>query len=277
MLINRQKVKNYFQDYPRTTKVLGFIYHTVNFYRINKQRIKMYEEQLQLHRYFEKVYGEELDYLRDHGRELEQILDSSGINFERRFPTSGMLPTCSPRSEPYKEEAFLKYYETKNRWAGMTAGQRLYLESWCLKRLNTASEKDGGTPHFPILYKVDSELNSIEMSHCGSSIYQVNKDDTNIIVDRHAEQVDNIVRLLEEAGVYHLDLRPDGKNLCVSPEGHLTLIDFDSAVLEGEVPMSAQVIASYEKACKHPRGYRGWALEKLHVILESHRDRLILR
>ena len=98
-----------------------------------------------------------------------------------------------------------------------------------------------------------------------------------IVVNNPARQIEEIVRLMEVAGVRHLDLRPDGKNLCVSHEGRLMLIDFDVAVLEGEMPLSAQVFERYSEACAHPQGYQGWASEKLHAMLELHRDRLVLQ
>ena len=277
MSIDKQKVKNYLKDYRCTTKVLGSLYHMIDFYRINQQRIKNYEDQLRLHQYFEAVYGKELDYLRTHCSELEGRLDKISPGFERLFPTGSMLPTDLPSPKDCKEGTFRKYYQTKNRWVGMTAGQRLYIESWCLKRLNTSFSKEAASSHFPELYEVSSGSNFIEMSHCGTSLDQISQSGPSIIVNNPTAQIEEIVRLLGEAGVFHLDLRPDGKNLCVSLDGHLTLIDFDAAVLEGEVPLSAQLSESYAKACAHPQGYRGWASEKLHVLLKLHSDRLILR
>ena len=159
----------------------------------------------------------------------------------------------------------------------MTAGQRLYIESWCLKRLNTPYLKGFDSTHFPKLYSVRSESNSIEMSNCGTSLDQISPNCPSIIVDNPTIQIEEIVRVMEEAGVRHLDLRPDGKNLCVSSDGRLMLIDFDVAVLDGEVPLSAQVFDRNAKACAHPQGYRGWASEKLHTMLELHSDRLIFR
>jgi len=277
MFMDKQKAKNYFKKYPRTTKMLGFLYHVIDFYRINKRRIEIYEDQLRLHQYFETVYGKELDYLRDRCCDLEIRLENSSPGFERLFPTRSMLPTDLPGPGNCKEDTFQKYYETKNRWVGMTAGQRLYIESWCLKRLNTSCSKAVASAHFPKLYRVSSESNAIEMSHCGTSLDQIYQGSPSIVVDNSAVQIEEIVRLMEEAGVRHLDLRPDGKNLCVSHDGRLTLIDFDVAILEGQMPLSAQVFERYIEACAHPQGYRGWASEHLHAMLELHSDRLILR
>lgn len=277
MFIDRQKIKNYFKESPRITKVLGSIYHVVNFYRINKHRIKIYEDQLRLHQYFEAVFGKELDYLRDRCFELEEGQDSDAPGFQRLFPTREMFPGNFADPQRCKEGTFLKFYETKNRWAGMTAVQRLYIESWCLYRLNTSPSSDFDSAHFPELYSFDHELGSIEMSHCGPSLDQICQDSPSIVVHNPAMQIDEIVSLMEEAGVRHLDLRPDGKNLCVSFDGRLSLIDFDIAVLEGEMPMSAQVFERYAEACAHPQGYRGWASEQLHAMLELHRDQLIFQ
>lgn len=276
-LLNKKKVKSYFKKYPQVTRVLGFLYHVANFYRINKQRIENYEDQLRLYRYFETVYGKELDYLRDRCCELEAELEKSRPGFERLFPTQNMLTNGLPGTSNCKEGTFRKYYETKNRWVGMTARQRLYIESWCLKRLNTSSPKGFESVYFPELYSVSTESSFIEMSHCGTSLDQICRNGPAIVVNNPARQIEEIVHLMEVSGVRHLDLRADGKNLCVSAEGRLTLIDFDIAVLEGEIPFSAQVFERYSEACAHPQGYRGWASEKLHAMLDSHGDRLILQ
>lgn len=68
----KQGIKTLLTEYPRIYRVCEWVFHFANFRSIAQNKIKAQERELRLYKYFEVVYDYELEYLRQHCRELEQ-------------------------------------------------------------------------------------------------------------------------------------------------------------------------------------------------------------
>src|SRR5690554_7404694 len=132
----------------------------------------MYRRQLRLSNYFEIVYANELDYLRDRCRELEETVASfsSGPEspFQARFPKPDFRKEDLTTFSSSGNDSYLKEYQTKNRWAGLTADQAFYLEVECLRRLDDI-RKLNKFDHFPfpIIFEASEPNLTLRMSYCG--------------------------------------------------------------------------------------------------------------
>lgn len=271
------QVKRLAFPWPRVSAVLRWVYHTIAFRPIAKRRLKMYEEQLRLHRYFEEIYARELDYLRGHAKSLEIRLveHGEGLSDQRLFPeiasAGNAFPVCPNNSHR-------KRYSAKNRWGGVDAEQAYFLETESLRRLALLKQERGdkNSSPFPKLLSASNEDLSITISDCGISLDALAIGEVPAQIPDHKAQVDYIVDCLLEAGVLHLDLRPDGKNLCVDEQGRLSLIDFDIVALDGTQPHSYQIKRRLDMARRFPGGYREWARSRLLRTLGRFDDRIEL-
>lgn len=239
----------------------------------------MYRRQLKLYRYFEVVYSNELAYLREHCRKIEMLGLGSPNSFESNtlFPKISLTERWAENFHLPDNSIYVKRYQTKNRWAGLSSDQAFYLEVVSLSQLNAAKEFNR-FHHFPFPILIEaSELDfTIKISHCGWSLDQLKSSKEKIKIENTKSQIENIVALLMKSGVMHLDLRPDGKNICVDSLGNLSLIDFDIVVLSDERPLSWQIKRRMDIANKFPDGYYVYAVEKINRALHKYSDKLEL-
>ncbi|NWO07456.1 MAG: hypothetical protein HLX50_17730 [Alteromonadaceae bacterium] len=276
----KQKIKDVLYRYPRVYSAFERAFHFINFRSIARDKMQAQERQLRLYKYFEVVYDHEMEYLRQHCRELERGGGES-LNTTRMHPYFPKVEIDSSASyikpHPQPERSYIKHYATKNRWAGLSADQAFYLEASSLQRLlDIRSSNQLHHFPFPVLKGVSEEKLTVEMSHCGWSLDQLPRQGAPIKIKDHKLQVENIVNMLIKAKVLHLDLRSDGKNLCVDSKGNLSLIDFDIVVVNDERPLSWQIARRQSIMRRFPEGYYVWAFNKIHRALSKHSGRLEL-
>lgn len=114
----------------------------------------------------------------------------------------------------------------------LTRQESYDLEKRCLQRIHSNYKCKCGLNcnHFPILKSCDSSKFKFVLSDCGSSFRQLKKHQCRTITVKHMErQLDCIADNLRKSHVQHGDMHHSGKNLCVSREGVISVIDFDIA------------------------------------------------
>ena len=126
-----------------------------------------------------------------------------------------------------------------NKYNGLKKKDEYILEKTCLEKLNSnfrclCVKKSN---HFP---KICSSSNGIlKLTNCGVSLnnykkYLKNNEIDSIFIENKEEQVNCILHNLKKNNIKHLDMCLDGKNLCVSESGTLSLIDFNIACINNE-------------------------------------------
>ena len=66
-----------------------------------------------------------------------------------------------------------------------------------------------------------------------SNGYSLDREESNSIIVRDIEQqVNCIIYNLKKNKIKHLDMHISGKNICINKKGHLSVIDFDYAVID---------------------------------------------
>lgn len=124
-----------------------------------------------------------------------------------------------------------------NRWSGLTNKEQYVLEKTCLEKLNgnficLCKNKCN---HFPKIISASGGV--LKLTNCGVSLnnyknYVKNNEIDPIVIKNKEEQVNCILHNLKKNNIKHLDMCLDGKNLCVSNKGVLSLIDFNIACIE---------------------------------------------
>lgn len=140
--------------------------------------------------------------------------------------------------------------------SGLSARQALHLEMICLARLR--QHAGSARRHFPGLVSVDREGMEIALTDQGQSLDSIPQDQRPAIARQlrgaYRDQLTVIVEALEVANVVHLDPHETGRNLTVAPDGTLSLIDFDIAVVDGQ-PFSATLARLHDRWVRRG-GYR---------------------
>ena len=113
-----------------------------------------------------------------------------------------------------------------NPWSRLSRVDAFQVEYECLTRLNALPA--GNTP---ILIKCIPEEFKFILTDCGVSFWKL-RDDINI--SNLDSQVNNIIHKLRSCGIIYLDNHSSGKNLCVSKDGIISLIDFDGCVIDSK-------------------------------------------
>ena len=144
------------------------------------------------------------------------------------------------------------------RWNGMSAYQNFILELDAISRINAAMLELGETRHFPLLVDFSIPGRTITLTHVGTTLPELREP---ILVHEVEAQVLRIQAILEQAGVLYLDMHSSGKNLAVSPDGILNVIDFDM-VRTGDIPFGPAV------EDMHRRGSGLISLENIRSMLE---------
>tara|TARA_R110000751_G_scaffold257401_1_gene356814 strand:- start:1465 stop:2289 length:825 start_codon:yes stop_codon:yes gene_type:complete len=236
-------------------------------------RIRRYKKKIKEYRRWEKIYAEELSYLRSYCARLEKSVEPPAhdfLNSGRRFEVA---PAIFNEEVARYSFHYQKVSRTRDKWSGLSAEQAFSLEVACLERLR--SIKVGNSFHpFPEILSGSPESLEIEMSHCGLTLPELASSEVEVHVPDWEQQVNNIVALLEKAGVMHFDIHPNGQNLCVNEHGQLSLIDFDIAVLRGVEPYSFQIHDRYVKALDLAGSYPAFALRSLREVIDRNRKLL---
>jgi len=80
--------------------------------------------------------------------------------------------------------------------------------------------------HFPIVLSY-KENSYIKLTNEGIDINNLRKTSRIIKVYNTILQIKCIISILNQAGIEHLDLNTNGKNICINNSGKISLIDFD--------------------------------------------------
>lgn len=116
-------------------------------------------------------------------------------------------------------------YKRKNKI--QKTKETFYLEKKCLNLLNKNYNCSCGINinHFPKIIKTYDKFNIFVLTNNGCSFDKIkHKIKFNINVDK---QLDCIILNLKNNKIYHEDMVPDGRNLCVDKNGIISLIDFN--------------------------------------------------
>ena len=136
-----------------------------------------------------------------------------------------------------------------NRWNGLTRTEAYNLEKECLACIKNNFEclckiKHN---HFPELIEFDDEKYQFILSNCGISVKEYTKlKKNNIIITNKEEQVNCIVENLKKMNIIHLDMSPNGKNMCINEDGIISIIDFDIAIINNNI-LSEQIKKLYNQ------------------------------
>ncbi|ATX65068.1 hypothetical protein [Roseinatronobacter bogoriensis] len=168
-------------------------------------------------------------------KKLEICSATSDYLFDLSF-SDYILEEIFERAERVKQTEISGKLHTKrfrNRFgvsSGLTKKQAFFLELDCLSRIAECCDIEA-QQHFPILIDYDTEQFTITTSHNGISLKDIREV---IAVPDFNCQLSLILSTLSKAQVAHLDCHPNGKNLTVSNEGIISLIDFDNAQVKDQ-------------------------------------------
>lgn len=121
-----------------------------------------------------------------------------------------------------------------NTWSGLTRKEGFYLEKDCLTILNNNFKClcDFKCSHFPKIISCNPDKYKFILSNCGYNlnIYKTSvKKIKPITIKNMKQQIECIIYNLKKCKIKHLDMYPNGKNICINNEGIISLIDFDIA------------------------------------------------
>ena len=123
---------------------------------------------------------------------------------------------------------YIQNHKSINPYSGYSYSVSQKREIMALTLLNSYCEKNSCScgPHFPILlnYKKNKY---ITLSNQGIDLKTLKNTNYRIIINNLDEQIKCIYQILENCGLSHLDLNNNGKNICISRNGIISLIDFD--------------------------------------------------
>lgn len=123
---------------------------------------------------------------------------------------------------------YIQNHKSINPYSGYSSSIAQKREIMALTLLNSYCEKNPCScgPHFPTL--VDYKKNKcITLSNQGIDIKNLKHTNYRIYINNLDQQIKCIYNILEKCGLSHLDLNNNGKNICISRDGTLSLIDFD--------------------------------------------------
>lgn len=129
--------------------------------------------------------------------------------------------------------------KSKNKYSGLKKKEEFIIEKYCLEKLNNnfVCLCDNKCNHFPSI--ISSSNGIFKLSNCGVSLdnyknFVINKEIDPISIINVEQQIKCILDNLEKNNIKHLDMCLDGRNLCVSKTGILSLIDFNIASINNE-------------------------------------------
>jgi len=157
-----------------------------------------------------------------------------------------------------------KMRASNSRWSGLDRKQAWAMECRCLRLLEQhyVCHCRRKRRHFPVIFAANSAKQTIEMSLQGKSIRSMlDEGGRRYSPSSVDEQLDCICANMHRAGVQHLDMVRNGKNLCIDADGTISVIDFDIASVGPHCPTE-----KLEKRVAKMGGHRHY--------LESFRDQL---
>jgi len=129
--------------------------------------------------------------------------------------------------------------KTNNFYSSLSKKEEYILEKTCLEKINNKFKCLCKTKshHFPKL--VSSNNGVLILSNCGVSINKYktlikNKEIDPINIKNLDKQLDCIMYNLKRNKIKHLDMCMNGKNLCISTSGIISVIDFNIACINNE-------------------------------------------
>lgn len=270
--IIKKRIKEYLYLFPRLFKLTSQLYKIIFYKKLQNQKMNQYRKAMIQFSHFEYEFEKEIDFLRAHCRNLELELRREKKTGKELFPKYNVKKYCSLREN---SKFFRKCYIDKYRWSGLAHDQAMYIEGKCLELLKRSN--NGKHHPFPVLLDFCTDDNFILMSDCGTSIDKLRESRNLIVVPEYERQIANMIATMQKAGVFHLDLHADGKNICVSEHGSLFLIDFDIAAISNENILSYQISERYVQASAIPGGYYEWARKEITDIIKSNSDVLVIK
>ena len=152
-----------------------------------------------------------------------------------------------------KPLTFTKKINNKYYYSGLSKYDSYKIEKRCLERLKENYECicKKKSSHFPTIIDYDDKKKIIKMTHLGESLENIcsNKfKNKNINFD---EQINCIDYNLKKAKVNHLDMHICGKNIVISKEGILGIIDFDLATIDDRNDEISKIVPKDLSICKN--------------------------
>lgn len=126
-----------------------------------------------------------------------------------------------------------------NKYSGLSKKEEFLLEKTCLKKINKNFKClcKNKSSHFPST--INSSNDELLLTNRGVSLnkykdFVKNKEIDPISISNLDEQINCILDNLKKNNIKHLDMCLDGKNLCLSKTGVLSLIDFNIACIDNK-------------------------------------------
>lgn len=122
--------------------------------------------------------------------------------------------------------------------------------------------------HFPHIIALNMPKLFITMSWAGDTVSKLHAG--HVTVPHKDKQINCILNNLERAGVYHLDMHPSGKNICIH-DTTLVLIDFDIAVIKSKInntykPNTSQINNRIRTSSIDLNNYRKYFMDSIKKI-----------
>ena len=159
----------------------------------------------------------------------------------------------------FRKESFISFIKKKkkkrvNPYSGLQASNTNMLERMCLDSLkkNFKCQCNKKRLHFPEILSLDEndEQYFIEMTHKGKSILSIRKKDVNKLKEVNKlngnklefnNQINCMLSNLRRSNVFHADMHSSGKNMTITDDGDLALIDFDIAYINNFKPKHSKI------------------------------------
>ena len=110
-----------------------------------------------------------------------------------------------------------------NPWNGLTRKEGFYLEKDCLTILNSNFEClcDAKCSHFPKIISCNPNEYKFILSNCGYSLLEYElllkiKKIKPIKIKNMKKKIECIIHNLKKCKIKHLDMHPNGKNICIN-------------------------------------------------------------
>ena len=121
--------------------------------------------------------------------------------------------------------------------------------------------------HFPKIINMNESELKFTFSHCGKSLDKLKYE---IKILNYENQVDCILHNLIKNNIAHLDMTKNGKNLCITDDGILSLIDFDIARINNKY-LSAKIEKRFKNYGNNYDDYITKFRQEILSILMKHK------
>ena len=159
---------------------------------------------------------------------------------------------------------------SKKLWNGLSKIESYDLEYLCLSTLNdnfVCICQNKYNHHFPKIINMNESELKFTFSHCGKSLDKLKYE---IKILNYENQVDCILHNLIKNNIAHLDMTKNGKNLCITDDGILSLIDFDIARINNKY-LSAKIEKRFKNYGNNYDDYITKFRQEILSILMKHK------